>query len=117
MAASLHTPSDDDLLLTDDADAFGVFYDRHVDVVLAYFGELRGRLTIGANGPIALAGRSLWVTVDDGTGRNAGLLRLDRRTGRPTGSLRLGARVPAALVAVGADVWAVIGDGTALVVR
>ena len=37
MAVPSHPPSDDELLTTDDAEAFGMFYDRHVHAVLGYF--------------------------------------------------------------------------------
>ena len=48
---------------------------------------------------------------------HARLLRLDPETGEVLGRLRLGARLPRALLAVGDEVWAVIGDGTVLVIR
>ena len=37
MVADLQPPTDDDLLTTEDAEAFGMFYDRHVHSVLGYF--------------------------------------------------------------------------------
>ena len=72
---------------------------------------------LGANGPIALAGGSLWVTQNDASGRNAHIARVDPGSGRVTGRLPVGARLPQALVAVGDELWAVLSDGTALVVK
>jgi hypothetical protein len=79
--------------------------------------HVQNRIDLGVRGPVARVGESLWVTVTDALAHQAQLVRLDARTGRVTGRLRLGARVPRALVAVGSDVWAVIGDGTVLVIR
>jgi len=42
MAAHFQSQSDDDLLTTDDAEAFGMFYDRHVHSVLGYFARRTG---------------------------------------------------------------------------
>jgi hypothetical protein len=84
---------------------------------VALDGEMLAELSLGANGPIAVAGRWLWVTIGDISLSNGQLVRVDRMTGEVTGRLRLGSRIPRALVAVGDDVWAVIGDGTVLVIR
>jgi hypothetical protein len=75
------------------------------------------RIQIGARGPLALAGGSLWATVVAPDGIHTQLVRLDPRTGQVRGRLPLGARLPRTLLAVGDDVWAVIGDGTVLVVH
>lgn len=80
-------------------------------------GDVELRVELGANGPIALAGGSLWVTINDGTDRNVRIARLDPATGDVTGLLPVGARLPRQLVAVGDDLWAVLSDGTAIVVR
>ena len=80
-------------------------------------GRAEWTVEVGANGPIALAGGSLWVTVDVEAGRNVQLARLDAESGAVTGRLRVGARLPGALLAVGDDLWAVLNDGTLLVVR
>jgi RNA polymerase sigma-70 factor (ECF subfamily) len=42
MAADLDLQSDDILLTTDDPEAFGTFYDRHVHSVLGYFARRTG---------------------------------------------------------------------------
>jgi RNA polymerase sigma factor (sigma-70 family) len=44
-----HPPSDDDLLTTDDAEAFGMFYDRHVHSVLGYFARRTGDPEVAAD--------------------------------------------------------------------
>jgi RNA polymerase sigma factor (sigma-70 family) len=44
-----HPQSDDDLLTTDDAEAFGVFYDRHVHSVLGYFARRTGDPELAAD--------------------------------------------------------------------
>ena len=49
MAAPSQPPSDDDLLTTDDAEAFGMFYDRHVHSVLGYFGRRTGDPEVAAD--------------------------------------------------------------------
>jgi hypothetical protein len=74
------------------------------------------RLQLGVNGPVARAGRWLWVTVGDLYDRNAQLVRVDPETAAVTGRLPLGSRIPSALVAVGDDVWAALSDGTVVVV-
>ena len=78
---------------------------------------IRDRVDLGARGPMTVADGSLWVTAVDARGINAELVRLDLRTGEVLARLRLGARLPRALVAVGDDVWAVIGDGSVLVIH
>jgi hypothetical protein len=80
-------------------------------------GDVELTANVGANGPIALAGRWLWVTMNDGTDRNAHIARIDPDTGHVTGLLALRSRLPRQLVAVGDDLWAVLSDGTAIVVR
>jgi hypothetical protein len=80
-------------------------------------GDVVVRADVGANGPLALAGGSLWVTRNDGTDRNAEITRIDPATGRVTGQVRVGARLPVQLLAVGDDLWAVLSDGTAVVIR
>jgi len=79
--------------------------------------KVRDRVELGARGPMAVTDGSLWVTTVDAKGINVELVRLDPGTGQVLGRLRLGARLPRALVAVGDEVWAVIGDGTVLVIR
>jgi hypothetical protein len=54
---------------------------------------------------------------DDVTALKAELTELDAATGEVRGRLFLGTRMPRALVAVGDDIWAVIGDGTVLIIR
>jgi RNA polymerase sigma factor (sigma-70 family) len=49
MSADLQSPSDDDLLTTDDAEAFGMFYDRHVRTVLGYFARRTGDPDVAAD--------------------------------------------------------------------
>jgi hypothetical protein len=80
-------------------------------------GDVVLRAEVGANGPIALAGGSLWITRNDGTDRNVQIARVDPATGRVTGRIPVGARMPMQLLAVGDDLWAVLSDGTAIVVR
>jgi hypothetical protein len=80
-------------------------------------GDVVLRAEVGANGPIALAGGSLWVTRNDGTDRDVQLARVDPATGRVTAQVPVDARVPRQLLAVGDDLWAVVSDGTALVIR
>ena len=79
--------------------------------------KVRERFELGARGPMVVTDGSLWVTAVDANGIDGELLRLDPGTGQVLGRLRLGARLPRALVAVGDEVWAVIGDGTVLVIR
>jgi hypothetical protein len=80
-------------------------------------GDVVLRAEVGANGPIAIAGGSLWITRNNGTDRDVDIARVDPNTGRVTGRLEVGARVPQELLAVGDDLWAVLSDGTAIVVR
>jgi DNA-binding beta-propeller fold protein YncE len=80
-------------------------------------GRVELRAEVGANGPIALAAGSLWITINDGTDRNVAIARVDPATGAVTGRLKLGARLPRALIAVGDELWAPLSDGTVLVVR
>jgi hypothetical protein len=80
-------------------------------------GRVELRVEIAANGPLAVAGGSLWVTRNDGTDRNAEIARVDPETGAVTGRLRLGARLPKTLLAVGDDLWAVLSDGSVLIVH
>ena len=49
MAAHLRPQSDDDLLTTDDPEAFGMFYDRHVRTVLGYFARRTGDPEVAAD--------------------------------------------------------------------
>jgi RNA polymerase sigma factor (sigma-70 family) len=42
-------PSDDDLLTTDDGEAFGMFYDRHVRTMLGYFARRTGDPEVAAD--------------------------------------------------------------------
>lgn len=49
MAAHLDPHTDDDLLTTDDAEAFGMFYDRHVKSVLGYFARRTGDPEVAAD--------------------------------------------------------------------
>ncbi len=49
MAAHFQPQSDDDLLTTDDAEAFGMFYDRHVHSVLGYFARRTGDPEVAAD--------------------------------------------------------------------
>jgi RNA polymerase sigma factor (sigma-70 family) len=49
MAADLQSLPDDDLLTTDDAEAFGMFYDRHVRTVLGYFARRTGHPEVAAD--------------------------------------------------------------------
>jgi len=49
MAVPFHPPTDDDLLTTDDPEAFGTFYDRHVHAVLAYFARRTGDPEVAAD--------------------------------------------------------------------
>jgi hypothetical protein len=79
-------------------------------------GDVVVRADVGANGPLVLAGGSLWVTLNDGTDRDVRIARVDPATGRVTGSVSVGARLPVQLLAVGDDLWAVLTDGTAIVV-
>jgi RNA polymerase sigma-70 factor (ECF subfamily) len=49
MAAHLPPQSDDDLLTTDEPEAFGMFYDRHVRTVLGYFARRTGDPEVAAD--------------------------------------------------------------------
>ena len=49
MDAHIDPQSDDDLLTTDDAEAFGMFYDRHVRTVLGYFARRTGDAEVAAD--------------------------------------------------------------------
>jgi RNA polymerase sigma factor (sigma-70 family) len=49
MAAHFQPPSDDDLLTTDDPEAFGMFYDRHVRTVIGYFARRTGDPEVAAD--------------------------------------------------------------------
>jgi RNA polymerase sigma factor (sigma-70 family) len=49
MAAHLQPQSDDDLLTTDEPEAFGMFYDRHVHSVLGYFARRTGDPEVAAD--------------------------------------------------------------------
>jgi RNA polymerase sigma-70 factor (ECF subfamily) len=49
MAAHLTPQSDDDLLTTDDAEAFGMFYDRHIRTVVGYFARRTGDPEVAAD--------------------------------------------------------------------
>jgi RNA polymerase sigma factor (sigma-70 family) len=49
MAAHLRPQTDDDLLTTDDPEAFGMFYDRHVRTVLGYFARRAGDPEVAAD--------------------------------------------------------------------
>jgi RNA polymerase sigma factor (sigma-70 family) len=49
MAAHSSPDIDDDLLTTDDAEAFGMFYDRHVHSVLGYFARRTGDPEVAAD--------------------------------------------------------------------
>jgi outer membrane protein assembly factor BamB len=80
-------------------------------------GKAEWTVELGADGPIALAGGSLWVTLNDVGGRNAELVRVDRANGAVTGRMALGARLPQALLPVGDDLWVMLSDSTVLVVR
>jgi len=78
---------------------------------------VRARLELGAAGPVAVGGDSVWVAVQDASRRRFALVRLARDSGDELGRVDLGARLPRSLVAVGEEVWALIGDGTVLVIR
>jgi hypothetical protein len=80
-------------------------------------GRVEWNVAVGANGPIAVADDTLWVTAEDGTQRNAQLLRLDPADGHVTGRIPLGARLPSGMVAVGDELWVALSDETALVIR
>jgi DNA-binding beta-propeller fold protein YncE len=80
-------------------------------------GRVEWKVAVGANGAIGVAGDAVWVTAEDGTQRNAALVRLDPADGKVTGRIRLGARLPVGLVAVGEDLWAVLSNETAIVIR
>jgi len=80
-------------------------------------GKIERTIAMHAGGPIVQTAGSLWVMNDDTTARKAELTELDAATGAVRGRLFLGTRMPHSLVAVGDDVWAVIGDGTVLVMR
>jgi DNA-binding beta-propeller fold protein YncE len=102
------------------ADSGGAWIANGQDGVItrvATDGDVEVRADIGANGPLVLARGSLWVTLNDGTDRDARIARVDPATGRVTGSIPVGARLPMQLLAVGDDLWAVLSDGTAIVVR
>src|SRR5262245_66019499 len=43
------TPSDDDLLTSDDPEAFGVLHDRHVKALLGYFARRTGDPEVAAD--------------------------------------------------------------------
>ena len=45
----LPTPSDDELVASDDPEAFGVFYDRHVRALLGYFARRTGDPEVAAD--------------------------------------------------------------------
>jgi RNA polymerase sigma factor (sigma-70 family) len=49
MATHPRRQSDDDLLTTDDPEAFGMFYDRHVRTVLGYFARRTGDPEVAAD--------------------------------------------------------------------
>jgi hypothetical protein len=80
-------------------------------------GDVELGAEVGANGPLALAGGSLWITRNNGTDRDVQIARVDPDTGRVTGRLELGSRLPQQLLGVGDDLWAVLSDGTAIVVH
>jgi hypothetical protein len=84
---------------------------------LSTAGRIEWSVRVRAHGPLAHALGSLWVTKGDVTDRRNEILRLDPGDGRVTGRLALGARVPAALLDGGDELWAVLSDGTALVIR
>jgi hypothetical protein len=48
MAATPQSATDDDLLTTDDPEAFGLFYDRHVRSLLGYFARRTGDPEVAA---------------------------------------------------------------------
>jgi hypothetical protein len=56
-------------------------------------------------------------TGEELTGRRNAIVRLAPANGRMTGRIPLGARTAQALVPVGDELWAVLSDGTALVLR
>ena len=81
-------------------------------------GRFEWSVSLRANGPIARARGSLWVsTGEELTGRRNAIVRLDPANGRVTGRIPLGARTTQALVPVGDELWAVLSDGTVLVLR
>ncbi len=81
-------------------------------------GRFGWSVRVRANGVLAHARGSLWVaTGDEIDGRRNEIVRLDAGDGHVTGRLALGARVPQALIPIGDELWAVLSDGTALVVR
>src|SRR5215218_4629409 len=45
----LTLPTDEDLLTSDDPDAFGMFYDRHVRTLLGYFARRTGDPEVAAD--------------------------------------------------------------------
>ena len=49
MASDPHPKSDDELLATDDPEAFGMFYDRHIHSVLGYFSRRTGDPEVAAD--------------------------------------------------------------------
>jgi hypothetical protein len=81
-------------------------------------GRYEWSVRLRANGPIARARGALWVSAgDELTGRHNSLLRLAPGDGHVTGRIPLGARVVQALLPVGNELWAVVSDGTVLVVK
>ena len=102
-----------------DADgAFVVTADDGAVTRVTRDGRFVWSIGLRANGPIARARGALWVsTGDELTSRHNALLRLDPRDGHVTWRLPLGARTLQALLPVGDELWAVVSDGTVLVVR
>jgi DNA-binding beta-propeller fold protein YncE len=80
-------------------------------------GRIEWAVAVGANGALAVAEHAVWVTTEDGTQRNAQLLRLDPDDGEVTGRIPLRSRLPVGLAVVGDELWAALSDSTAIVVR
>ena len=81
-------------------------------------GNTRWRADVDADGPVAATPGALWVSQAGVNGAPAGIARLDLNSGRITQRMPLeGSQVPTQLVRVSDELWAILNDGTVLVLR
>jgi len=81
-------------------------------------GETRWRADVDADGPVAAAPGALWASQAAVDGAPGAIARLDQTSGKITQRMPLErSQTPTQLVPVSDELWAILNDGTVLVLR
>ena len=106
------------LAFADDGGAYVATAGDGVVTRVSANGRTRWRADVETDGPIAATPAGLWVSQAGAEGTPGGIARLDLTSGKITQRMPLdSSQKPTQLVPVGDELWAILNDGTVLVLR